>query len=157
MKRISSILLLFVAMATLCGTANAQDDKTRREARKQFAEKQARHIAGELAMDDATSRKFIDAYSQCQTEVWEAGKQMRGNRHTKPAEMTEAQARQAIKNRFDHSRKVLEIRQKYYERYSQFLTQKQIHRIYELEKHMTNRLVKHGKGKKTMQQRQKRK
>lgn len=60
---------------------------------------------------------------------------------------TEAESEQAIKARFEHSRKILDIRQKYYEEYSKFLTQKQIKRVYELERRMMGRLAKrNGNG-----------
>ena len=50
-----------------------------------------------------------------------------------------------IKSRFAHSRKILDLRQKYYGIYSEFLTQKQILRVYVLEKQMMNRLARHDK------------
>jgi len=57
---------------------------------------------------------------------------------------TDAQAEQAIKRRFEHSQKLLDIREKYYAEYSKFLTQKQIQRVYQLEKQMMSRLSKRG-------------
>ena len=56
---------------------------------------------------------------------------------------TEEEAEQAIKDRFERSRAVLDLREKYYEEYSKFLAQKQILRVYELEHQFMDRLHKH--------------
>ena len=65
-----------------------------------------------------------------------------GPRTTKKqrAEMTDAQAEAQTKMDFERSQKILDLRQKYYKRYSTFLTQRQIQRVYEIEKQMRNRL-----------------
>jgi hypothetical protein len=77
---------------------------------------------------------------------------MRKNR----AEMTDAEAEKAIKDQFDHSQKVLSLRQEYYNKYSKFLSAKQIQRVYELEKQSMNRLSKRGGPKGPKSQRDKR-
>ena len=59
--------------------------------------------------------------------------------------MTDEETEQALKDRFAHSQKILDLRQKYYVIYSEFLTQKQIRRVYELERQMMDRLSKRGK------------
>lgn len=43
-------------------------------------------------------------------------------------------------SRFDRSQKILDLRKKYYAIYSTFLTQKQISRVYEIERDMMRRL-----------------
>ena len=55
-----------------------------------------------------------------------------------------AEAEKAIKDQFDHSQKVLTLRQEYYKKYSKFLTAKQIQHVYDLEKQSMNRLSKRG-------------
>lgn len=58
-----------------------------------------------------------------------------------------ARLQQAITDRFERSQKILALREKYYKRYSTFLTQKQIQRVYEMERQMMRRLSqKSGKG-----------
>ena len=122
MKGIIRLLLLVVALTTFCGTISAQTGK-QRLTREQLAEVQAKHIAKEMAMDDATSPK-------------------RSHR-----QMTDEETEQALKDRFAHSQKILDLRQKYYAIYSEFLTQRQIQRVYQLERQMMDRLSKHGKSK----------
>ena len=137
------LLLLVVALTTVCGTISAQTGK-QRLTREQLAEVQAKHIAKEMAMDDATSQRFIDTFCQFQRDIWALGP--RPKRPKQPhSQMTDEETEQALKDRFAHSQKILDLRQKYYGIYSEFLTQKQIRRVYELERQMMDRLSKHGK------------
>ena len=157
MKKVFRILLTTVMMVVFSVGVSAQEanaqktSKKQRMSREQMAEMQAKHIARKLALDDATSQKFIETFSAYQKEVWALrpqGKDMQKNR----AEMTDAEAEKAIKDQFNHSQKVLSLRQEYYNKYSKFLSAKQIQRVYELEKQSMNRLSKRG----SMNQRDKR-
>lgn len=60
--------------------------------------------------------------------------------------MTDSETEQAIKERFERSQRILNIRQAYYAKYSEFLTQPQIRQVYELERQMMIRLAKHKKN-----------
>ena len=142
MKNIIRLMLLAVALTALSSAVSAQNNK-QRLTREQLAEVQAKHIAKEMGMDEATSRRFIEIFCQFQRDIWALGprpKQPNGP-------MTDEETGQALKARFAHSQKILDLRQKYYAIYSEFLTQKQIRRVYELERQMMDRLSKHGKGK----------
>ena len=55
---------------------------------------------------------------------------------------TDAKAEEAIKRRMERSRMILDLREKYYKKYSQFLTQKQIERVYELESKVMRRMAR---------------
>ena len=149
MKKVFRILLTTVMMVAFSIGVSAQEtnaqkpSKKQRMSREQMAEMQARHIASQLALDDATNKKFIETFSAYQKEIWalrQQGREMHKNR----AEMTEAEAEKAIKDQFDHSQKVLSLRQEYYNKYSKFLSAKQIQRVYELERQSMNRLAKRG-------------
>ena len=138
-------LTVVILMMTLCGlSANAQNNQRQRMSREQLAEAQANYIANQLALDDATTHKFVDTYCDFQKELWAIGPRMKQNRK---GATTDAQAQQSINDRFERSQKILALREKYYKRYSTFLTQKQIQRVYELERQMMRRLSqKGGKG-----------
>lgn len=141
MKKLFSILMMAIAMLTFSISTLAQaPTKKQRISREQLAEKQAQHIANSLAFDDKTRSQFVDTYTQCQKEIWALGSHPRRNM----AE-TEAQTELQIKQRFEKSEKILEIRQKYYKKYSQFLTQRQIQRVYELERQMMKRFAQKRK------------
>ena len=141
MKRIVSILMM-VAMMTITTSVLAQTpNQKQRISREQLAEKQAQHIAHDLAFNEKTTARFIETYTECQKEIWALGPRF----HRTP-ESSEAQSEQNIKRRFEMSEKILNIRQKYYQKYSQFLTQQQIQRVYEIEKNMMKRFAQHAKG-----------
>ena len=139
MKRIIRMLFLAVAMAALCGTANAQKSEKQRMSREQLAEVQARHIARQLAFDDKTTAKFVDTYTRCQKEIWTLAPRNKDRRGTAK---TDAETEKAMKERFERSQKLLDIRKKYHEEYGKFLTPRQIQRVYTIEKNMMNRLGK---------------
>ena len=67
MKTILNVSTCMIALCMLCTAAQAQERQQRLN-REQLAEAQARHIAKEMAMDDTTSTRFIDAYCSFQKE-----------------------------------------------------------------------------------------
>lgn len=140
MKNIIRLLLLVVSLTAFSGAVSAQNNK-QRLTREQLAEVQAKHIAKEMAMDKATSQRFIKTFCQFQRDIWALGP-----RPKQPNDqMTDEETGQALKARFAHSRKIQDLRQKYYAIYSEFLTQKQIQRVYELERQMMERLSKRSR------------
>ena len=142
MKKILGILMMVVTMMTVSTSVFAQAaNQKQRLSREQLAEKQAQYIAHDLGLDDKTSSKFIDTYTQFQKEVWALGPRPH---HKKGEVKTDAQTEQEIKQRFEMSQKILNIRQKYYKKYSQFLTQQQIQRVYKLERQMMKRFAQKG-------------
>ena len=140
MKNIIRLLLLAVALTAFSGTVSAQSNK-QRLTREQLAEVQAKHIAKEMAMDETTSQRFIETFCQFQRDIWALGSRPKQPNN----QMTDKETEQALKARFAHSQKILDLRQKYYAIYSEFLTQKQIQRVYELERLMMERLSKRSR------------
>ena len=136
MKRNALILIMLTIFSIM---AVAQNSEKPRMSREELAEKQAKYIAHELAMDDATTQKFVTTYCAYQKELWALGPRVKENKDT---EMTEAEAEQLIQARFERSQKILTIREKYYKEYSKFLTAKQIEQVYEIERQLMHRLSK---------------
>ena len=136
------ISMMVIAIAMLFSSINmsAQSNNQQRLSREELAEKQARHIAHELALDDATTEKYVATYKAYQQEVWALGPRVK---RLQVDTATEAEAEQANKARMEQSQKILDLREKYYKEYSKFLTQKQIERAYELEQKMMRRLTRH--------------
>lgn len=146
MKTISRITLCAMVMTLSAAVAQAQDTRTHeRPNREQLAQKQAEHIAHQLALDEATSKKLIDTYVAYQKELWALGPRHQ-HRQNRQQQQTDAEAEQAIKQRMERSQKMLDLREKYYNIYRQFLTPLQIERVYELEQQAMKRLAKHRKG-----------
>ena len=143
MKKIFNVMMLVIAMTMFTVNSFAQEKKKKqRLTREQLSEKQAKYIANDLALDDETTARFINTYTQCQKEIWALGSRPRRDDNN-----NEEQIGQNIKKRFEMSEKILDIRQKYYKEYSKFLTQKQIQRVYKIEKNMMKRFAQR-KGKK---------
>ncbi len=151
MKQIIRTLVVAIMMIASCATVFAQQNAQQRPnqkqriSREQLAEVQARHIAGELAFSDAVAEKFVKTYCDCQKEIWALGPRQRSNRQG----VSEQENEERIKQRFAMSEKILNIRQKYYNEYSKFLTQAQIEKVYEQERKMMNRLAKRGQKRST--------
>lgn len=141
------------AIAIMCTTsvkAQAPNEK-QRMSREQMVEMQAKHIAEDLALDDKTNKKFIDTYSRYKKELWTVAP--KPDKKMNRASETEEQAAQKMRERFERSQKILDIRDKYYKEFSKFMTQKQIELMYDKEKKMMQRLKMRHDGKRRMPQR----
>lgn len=149
MKATSKILtMMMVIMMTVFSLGVSAQNNKQRMSREQLAETQANYIANQLAMDDATAAKFKATYSAYEKELWALGPRVKPQRG---GGNTDAQAEQKISDRFRRSQQILDLREKYYKKYSQFLSQKQIERVYQLERQMMQRLGKRAqRGRKPM-------
>lgn len=146
MKRIIRIFIIAVMVAAFGATASAQQssqqhpNRQQRISREQLAEVEARHIARELAFSDVVTEKFVTTFCDYQKEIWALGPR----KQVKRQGSSEQEDGERIKRRFAMSEKILDIRQKYYKKYSKFLTQAQIQRVYEQERKIMNRHAKRG-------------
>lgn len=141
-------IALLVAGSQVSLFAQQQADRTKKKPRftpEQMMEMQTNRIVKALALDDATTAKFTPVYTQylkdlreCRAEAWkqmkqdkaEAGKQAGAKKEL----MTDAEVEQRIKDRFAHSRKMLDLQEKYYNEFRKILSPKQIEKIYQMEK-----------------------
>lgn len=146
MKVILIVTCLFL-MAGSWSQAMAQHDENRHMKREQLAEAQAKHIAKGLGLDDDKTKRFVETFCECQKSMWALGAKYRRAHDAKQArELTEEEIKAEFKQRFAQSRSVIDIREKYYKEYSRFLTQKQIKKMYELERQSMDRIMKHQNG-----------
>ena len=136
MRYIIKLLLVVIAAMAICGPLSAQNDR-HRISREQLAEVQAKHIAEEAGMDEATTKRFVETYCQYQQEIWAIGPRYKRQARS----LSDEESEEILKERFAHRQQVLDIQQKYYALYSQFLTQKQILQVNESEKQMMRRLA----------------
>ena len=144
MKNIARIALCAIMMAVCTTAVQAQNSQSneQRMSREQLAEKQGKYIARELAFDEQTTQKFLATWLDYQKEVWALGPRLK--KHNKDSQ-TDAEAELVIKQRMERSQKILDLREKYYKKYSAFLSQKQIERVYELEQKTMKKLSKKGR------------
>ncbi|WP_293476563.1 hypothetical protein [Prevotella sp.] len=149
MNALRKTIVIALALITSVLTLQAQVSEKQRISREQLAEKQAQHIAHDLALDDATTAKFVATYHEYQKELWAIGprpKRAKGNAQS------EEQAEAQMQQQFTRSQRILDLREKYYKKYSTFLTQRQIQRVYEIERGMRKKLMqRRAAGKKEHQ------
>lgn len=122
MKNIIKVVVLIVAMMASNANLYAQKGEQQRITREQLAETQAQFIANEMAMDDETTRQFVETFCQFQKEIWALGPRPKREK----SHLSDKEAEQAMNERFAHSQKILDLRKKYYLKYSKFLTPTQI-------------------------------
>ena len=144
--------LVMMVVAVLMGTQvmNAQDksEQGKRHGRKrmtmeQMVNMQANKIIGDLGLDDKTSAKFMDVYKKYMTEMNDLRKEgmdfrMRGRiqKGDTLAKMkiqmpTDDEVDKMMRDRFKQSRKILDVREKYYDEFRKFLSPKQVQKVYE--------------------------
>ena len=147
MKRIIRIMALAMFMVCMSMGANAQNKQKKDGSRmsvEQLTELRAKRIAQALALDDATTQKFTTTFCACQKELYAANKAMKENKGKKRSEMTDAEIETIQKDRFKQSRKLLDLREKYYGEYRKFLSARQVQRVYELEKQDFKKFASHA-------------
>ena len=122
----------------------AQCKKEGKMDRKQFGQEQMQkmqcnQLINALALDDAETAQFKPVYTKYMEE-------MRAVRDMNPraprSTLTDAEVEQVIKARFAQSRKMLDIREKYYNEFRNILSPKQIAKIYQTEKSNANKFKK---------------
>lgn len=136
----SAIKTLVLALALVMGFAlgaTAQQADTpngarQRMSREQLAEKQAQHIAKAVALDEELTKKFVSTYRDCQKDIWALGPRLKRDAN--------------VEQRFERSRKVLDIREKYYKKYKKFLSDEQIEKVYKEERRMMSHMAQGKKG-----------
>lgn len=139
-QTLHTLLVALLMLATTPALLAQEQGSKQRLSREELAEVQARHIASSMTMDKETAEKFVTAYCNFQQELWALSPRIPQNRR---ASKTDEEAAKEMEARFDRSKKILGLREKYYKIYSQFLSPQQIRRVYTLERQMMNRLARH--------------
>ena len=105
---------------------------------EQMGEMQANKIAMNLGLDDKTTVRFKDVYKKYTQELNDLWKKNRPEKpKVKPGEgeprpmPTDAEVDKMMRERFAISRKMLDIREKYYDEFRKFMTAKQVQKIFD--------------------------
>lgn len=149
---------IMMVVAVLMGTQvmNAQDNEQgkkrsrKRMTMEQMVDMQSRKIIGDLGLDDKTAAKFKDVYAKYMKEMNDLRKEYMPKRPEagkKPSMPTDAEVDKMMRDRFKQSRKMLDIREKYYDEFRKFLSPKQVQKIYDQGQ------MNHGKFHKEMNRR----
>ena len=148
-------VLLMGSQMTLSAQNTDNKQKKQRPTPEQMVQMQTKQIVNTLMLDDATAAKFTPVYEKYLKELREC----RMMTHKARTEKTKAQGTDAnakkerpsmtddeiatmLRNQFTQSRKMLDIREKYYNEFSKILSQKQIMKIYQQEKSNANKFKK---------------
>lgn len=137
---------LMLMVACLMGTQvmNAQDDRDsgKRERKcmtmDQVATMQANKIVDQLGLDDDKAAKFTEVYKKYLKELNDLRQKdmlgkpdMKKGERQAPKQMTDAEVDKMMRERFAQGRKMLDIREKYYDEFRKFLSPKQVQKVYE--------------------------
>lgn len=131
-------------------------EKKQRPTPEQMMQFQTNQMVKTLMLDDATAAKFTPMYEkylkelrECRTmnrkprmEKGKTGTEANAKKDAPKPAMTDAEIAKMLKDQFAQSRKMLDIREKYYNEFSKILSQKQIMKIYQQEKSNMNKFKK---------------
>lgn len=101
---------------------------------------QTKFVVDMLKLDDATAAKFTPVYREylkAKSDLRRAGMK---NRRPPKGTITDAEAEKIVKERLDASRKILDIREKYYNKMSKVITHTQLLKIYDMEQNFDNKM-----------------
>ena len=151
---------VMMVVAVLMGTQvmNAQDSKDNEQGKRsrkrmtmeQMVDMQSRKIVNELGLDDKTAAKFTDVYKKYITALNDVRKEYMPKRPEPgkaPSTPTDAEVDKMMRDKFKVGRKMLDIREKYYDEFRKFLSPKQVQKIYDQGQ------MNHGKFHKEMNRR----
>ena len=145
------VLIMAMFMGTQVMSAQNEQGKERKHSRKrltmeQIADMQANKIIGDLGLDDKTAAKFTDVYKKYMKELDDVRKEFFRD-FKKPGGMekgkdgakvqkriqppTDAEVDKMMRYRFKQSRKMIDIREKYYDEFRKFLSPKQVQKVYD--------------------------
>lgn len=144
-RRAVCLVVLFMTMGV--GMAEAQSPEVKRQQkREQLIAAQTTFIANGLDLSDSQKKQFADTYRDYKMEMWAVAPRRKGG---KPQEdKTEAEAQRDVQSHFERSKQMLAIREKYYEKFSKFLSQKQIEKMYNMEHKMMQKFRQRAHTKK---------
>jgi len=141
----SKIVYVLVAGALLSSPASlfAQENDGERDGRPQPPSKEEMQqmklsrLVNDLMLDDATAAKFTTLYEAYTKELEacmpERPQMKKGGgskeQSEKPKALTDAEIEKNVKAQFKNERKLLDIRENYYEKFSKILTQKQVMKV----------------------------
>ena len=137
------MLVVAFMMGTQVINAQANKPKGKREHKRptleQIIQMQSQRIVDELGLDDKTAAKFTDVYKKYMKEMNDLRlknmpkkSDMKKDEVNKPRNFTDAEVDKMMRDRFAQARKMLDIREKYYDEFRKFLSPKQIQKVYDM-------------------------
>ena len=146
--------LMIGGQFSLSAQNQVNKDKRQRHTPEQFMERQTNQMVNTLMLDDAAAARFVPVYQNYLKELRECrmmnrrqlssgqGTEQKGMKPQPKPVLTDAEVEQQIKGRFAQSRKILDVREKYYDEFRKILSPKQIMKIYRTEQNNASKLKK---------------
>ena len=154
-KFIYVVLMALFLGSQMTLSAQNKENKERKQhpTPEQMMQMQTNQMVRALMLDDATAAKFTPIYEKYLKELRECRMMTHKARTEKTKgqgtdakkerpSMTDDEIATMLRNQFTQSRKMLDIREKYYNEFSKILSQKQILKIYQQEKSNMNKFRK---------------
>lgn len=151
-------LFTIMAMISIIISANAQEQNKRLNHLRQ----QTNGLVSILQLDDKGAAKFTEVYERYKKEMMavtregrperkpqadnqaQKGERKNGQVRKERPQLTDAEIEKRILENFTRSRKILDIRERYYKEFRTFLTPRQIEKMYSMERESMNGLMKNG-------------
>lgn len=103
-------------------------------------EHQIKFVVNMLKLDDATAAKFTPIYREYINAKSTLRRNGMKNRRPQKGKITDAEAAKIVKERLNASRKILDIREKYYNKMAKVITPTQLLKIYDMEQNFDNKM-----------------
>lgn len=153
--KIKYFVVMVVGVLMSTQVMNAQETKNNEQGKRdrkrmtmeRMVDMQANKIANSLGLDDKTTAKFVDIYKKYVTEQNDVRREFHlygykgmkvkteknqdGQMKGQVVMPTDAEVDKMMRDRFKQSRKMLDIREKYYDEFRKFLTPKQVQKVYD--------------------------
>jgi len=101
---------------------------------------QTRDIVCWMGLDGKTKDQFVKEYTAFRKEIDAIAKNARPPQDIKQEIKSESEIDKAIRQNFEVSEQILQVRKKYYARYKEFLKPSQIQMLYRIEKEAGRRM-----------------
>lgn len=146
-------VLLFWGSQDMMRAQNAEPQNRKHANEEQIRQHQSNQMVHVLMLDDATAAKFTPLYTQYLKDMMDCRKMKRNKGNEKGSkgqkqDLTDAEIEARIRNQFEVSKKMLDIRESYYDKFRKLLSPKQILKIYETERHNADKFKKTLKDRK---------
>ncbi len=134
MKKTFLAICLLLAISSLAAQA-----PNKQELRKEFTRVQTEEIIKELALNEEEAAKFREQYTAYHLELSTLG----SKKLYKKADtaLTDEEAQKQIEHNFERAAKIQSIKEKYYQKFSEYLTANEILKMYEVEREVRQKVI----------------
>lgn len=111
-------------------------------------EEHTKFVIKMLELNDATAAKFKPVYKEYLKEKRALRSAGISKRKEQKDQLTEAEAAKIVKERLQLSRKLLDVREKYYNKFGKIITAVQVKKIYDMEQNLDTKMRKKHENRK---------